>query len=229
MIRTVQCCANFMKENVFRATSSCTVIFCPTSYSGQQRNEAHTPFTQFKLLHTSRPCQIKTEPPENWLKYNQVVFPPTKDGEPERPAEVYHQRCHIRYQQQKMLYLCRMVRGMSVDEAKKQLPFKQREGAQILKEIIEEAQDLAVEKHNVEYRSNLWIAEAFPAKAGHLAGIRKHAKTHKGIVHYKFIHVFIKLREGLPPEHYYAPKLTGHEHKANYISDMRNRKIYHSL
>jgi large subunit ribosomal protein L22 len=50
-----------------------------------------------------------------------------------------------------------MVRGMTVDEAIKQLSFIQKKGAVAVKETILEAQQMAVEQHNVEFRSNLWV------------------------------------------------------------------------
>lgn len=46
---------------------------------------------------------------------------------------------------------------------------------------------------------------------------------------YRFIHLFIKLREGPPPEHYYTPELNGYELKEQYLSRLRNRKIVNSL
>lgn len=46
-----------------------------------------SPFTiQRRAIHCSSALQINMKPPEKWLKYNDVVFPPTKEGEEERPA-----------------------------------------------------------------------------------------------------------------------------------------------
>jgi len=58
-----------------------------------------------------------------------------------------------------MWYIAAFVRGMSVDEAVKQLSFMCKKGAEIAKEVILEAQRLAVEEHNVEFKSNLWVGE----------------------------------------------------------------------
>jgi large subunit ribosomal protein L22 len=52
-----------------------------------------------------------------------------------------------------------MVRGMTVDEAVKQLSFVLKKGAVAVKETILEAQQMAVEKHNVEFKSNLWVGK----------------------------------------------------------------------
>lgn len=60
-----------------------------------------------------------------------------------------------------MLYVTWLVRGLSVDEAIKQLNFCSKKGAAIVKETILEAQKLAVEKHNVEFKSNLWVGKYY--------------------------------------------------------------------
>lgn len=56
-----------------------------------------------------------------------------------------------------MWYIANLVRGMSVDEAIKQLKFILKKGAKDVRETIEEARDLAIKEHNVEFGSNLWI------------------------------------------------------------------------
>lgn len=66
-------------------------------------------------------------------------------------------RTNIKYSPWKMWYIACMVRGMTVDEAIKQLSFIQKKGAVAVKETILEAQQMAVEQHNVEFRSNLWV------------------------------------------------------------------------
>lgn len=68
-------------------------------------------------------------------------------------------KSNIKYSPKKMWYVACFVRGMSVDEAVKQLSFVPKKGAAIAKEVILEAQNLAVEEHNVEYKSNLWVGE----------------------------------------------------------------------
>lgn len=56
-----------------------------------------------------------------------------------------------------MWYIACMVRGLSVDEAIKQLKFVLKKGAQDVRETIEEAKELAVKEHNVEFGSNMWV------------------------------------------------------------------------
>lgn len=60
-----------------------------------------------------------------------------------------------------MWYVACFVRGMSVDEALKQLPLVGRKGATIVRDAILEAQNLAVENHNVEFKTNLWIGKYY--------------------------------------------------------------------
>ena len=58
-----------------------------------------------------------------------------------------------------MWYIASFVRGMSIDEAIKQLSFVLKKGASAVKETLLEAQEMAVKQHNVEYKSNLWICQ----------------------------------------------------------------------
>lgn len=72
---------------------------------------------------------------------------------------VCHQKPNIKYSPEKLWYIASFIRGMSIDEAIKQLSFVPKKGAIFVKEALLEAQDLAVTKHNVEFRSNLWIGK----------------------------------------------------------------------
>lgn len=74
---------------------------------------------------------------------------------------VCHQKTNLKYSPDKLWYIACLVRGMTVDEAVKQLSFVNKKGAQYVKDAILEAQDLAVTQHNVEFRSNLWIGMFF--------------------------------------------------------------------
>ena len=58
-----------------------------------------------------------------------------------------------------MYYIASFVRGMSVDEAIKELKFVLKKGGSAVLETLMEAQEMAVKEHNVEYKSNLWICE----------------------------------------------------------------------
>lgn len=124
--------------------------------------------------------------PRKWLEYNKTVHPPQEtDEEPRKAVSLHfplslhfkkkkkklnwiftylqyvcHMRSNIKYSPDKMWYIAAFVRGMSVDEALKQLNFVLKKGATDVRETILEAQQMAIEKHNVEYRSNLWIGKS---------------------------------------------------------------------
>lgn len=72
---------------------------------------------------------------------------------------VCHMRTNIKYSPDKMWYIASFVRGMSVDEALKQLSFVLKKGAIDVKEVIQEAIEMAQKSHNVEYKSDLWIGK----------------------------------------------------------------------
>lgn len=59
-----------------------------------------------------------------------------------------------------MWYIACLVRGMSVDEAIKQLKFVPKKGAKDVRETIEEAREMAVKDHNVEFPTNLWVGKS---------------------------------------------------------------------
>lgn len=72
---------------------------------------------------------------------------------------VCHMTTNIKYSPDKMWYIAAMVRGLSVDEAVKQLNFVLMKGGRYVKQTILEAQDMAINRHNVEFKSNLWICK----------------------------------------------------------------------
>lgn len=58
-----------------------------------------------------------------------------------------------------MFYVASFIRGMTIDEALRQLDFSKKKGAPYIKETILEAQKMAINDHNVEFKSNLWIGK----------------------------------------------------------------------
>uniref|UniRef100_A0A8D0MQ57 Large ribosomal subunit protein uL22m n=1 Tax=Sus scrofa TaxID=9823 RepID=A0A8D0MQ57_PIG len=152
-------------------------------------------------IHTSASVEISRK----WEKKNKIVYPPQLPGEPRRPA----------------------IRGMSIDQALAQLEFSDKKGAQIIKEVLLEAQDMAVRDHNVEFRSNLYVAESTSGRGQYLKRIRYHGRGHFGIMEKVFCHYFVKLVEGPPPPRE-APK-TAVAHAREYIQELRNRTITHAL
>ncbi|XP_012376688.2 large ribosomal subunit protein uL22m isoform X4 [Dasypus novemcinctus] len=152
-------------------------------------------------IHTSAPVDISRK----WERKNKIVYPPQLPGEPRRPA----------------------IRGMSIDQALAQLEFNDKKGAKIIKEVLLEAQDMAVRDHNVEFRSNLHIAESTSGRGQCLKRIRYHGRGRFGIMEKVYCHYFVKLVEGPPPPPE-APK-SAIDHAKEYIQELRNRTIIHSL
>lgn len=128
-----------------------------------------------------------------------------------------------------MWFIASMIRGMSIDEAKKQLLFYRRKGAQSVLQVLEEAQEMAVTDHNVEFKSNLWICDSFVGKGQTVKGLRKHRGPRYGIIRYRYVHYFVRLQEGKPPKDYYPPPETGYEKMETYIKDQRSRRIWRGL
>lgn len=186
------------------------------------------------FIHTSSHLNAFMPPgsgPKRWPAYNKRIFPPQTPDEERRPAFVCHMRTNIKYSPWKMWYIACMVRGMTVDEAVKQLSFVLKKGAVAVKETILEAQQMAVEKHNVEFKSNLWVAESFVGKGMVIKGMRRHSRGRIGKVEYFHCNYFVRLEEGTPPKDYYHFKreLTGPELLDKWLQQMRKRKIPNSL
>ncbi|MEE6478295.1 hypothetical protein FKM82_011809 [Ascaphus truei] len=116
---------------------------------------------------------------------------------------------------------------MSIDQAIAQLEFNDKKGAKIMKEVLLEAQDLAVRNYNVEYKSNMYLAQSFSNKGKYLKRIRYHGRGMFGIMDKVYCHYYVKLVEGPPP-----PKeepVTGYQQAQEYVQQLRNRTIINSL
>ncbi|XP_008331570.1 large ribosomal subunit protein uL22m isoform X1 [Cynoglossus semilaevis] len=174
---------------------------------------------QLSCLHTS--TSVST-----WERKNRQVFPPQRNEEEHRPAEIYHSRRQIKYSKDKMWYLAKMIRGLSIDEAVAQLEFNDKKGAKIMKEVLLEAQEMAVKHHNVEFKSNLYVAESCSGKGRYLKRIRYHGRGMYGIMDKVYCHYFVKLVEGAPPR---AEEKTSLDAAKDYVQNLRNRTIIHSL
>ncbi|KAK4886400.1 hypothetical protein RN001_002671 [Aquatica leii] len=188
---------------------------------------------QINKLHTTSTVAAwtaKYKDPSKWLQLNKKVYPPQQLHEERRPAFVCHQRNNIKYSPWKMWYIASMVRGLTVDEAIKQLKFVLKKGAKDVRETLEEAKQLAAKEHNVEFPSNMWVAESIVGKGLVVKGFRRHARKRVGIIEYFHCHYFVRLEEGTPPKNYYfhSPK-EPHEQLEAWLTQMRKRKITNSL
>lgn len=66
---------------------------------------------------------------------------------------------NVKFSPKKMWYICSFIRGLSVEEALKQLQCIKSKGALVLIDFLKETIDLGVNEHNVEFRSNLWVCK----------------------------------------------------------------------
>ncbi|CAG0914322.1 unnamed protein product [Notodromas monacha] len=173
---------------------------------------------------TTRYYDIEEDPPgkgpKKWLKHNDEVYPPQAPGEERRPAFVCHMKTNLKYSPWKMWYIASLIRGMSIDEAVKQLSFINKKGAGFIKDTLLEAQDMAVKEHNIEFKSNLWVADSHVTKGVVIKGMRRHARGRFGIVEYFHCHYFVRLEEGPPPVDYFQPKPTGPEMLEEWVADV---------
>uniref|UniRef100_A0A2K6KEM4 Large ribosomal subunit protein uL22m n=1 Tax=Rhinopithecus bieti TaxID=61621 RepID=A0A2K6KEM4_RHIBE len=148
-------------------------------------------------IHTSASLDISRK----WEKKNKIVYPPQLPGEPRRPAEIYHCRRQIKYSKDKMWYLAKLIRGMSIDQALAQLEFNDKKGAKIIREV------------NLQ----VWVRLVD----------NTHFLGHFGIMEKVYCHYFVKLVEGPPPPP--EPPKTAVDHAKEYIQQLRNRTIIHTL
>ncbi|CAL7952274.1 unnamed protein product [Xylocopa violacea] len=204
-----QCAQRFISNKIFNSNNS-NFLFC------------------IQRSYYNRFDQIEKEK-GHFIKYNDIVFPPQKPGEEKRPGYVCNVKKDIKYSPLKMWYIACFVRGMTVDEAIKQLSFLHKKGAAIVKETILEAQCMAAE-HNIEFKSNLWVAESFATKGRPATGYRRHGRHLISEVRYNYCHYFVRLEEGKPPKQYYqsGPK-SGEEMLKEWMEQMHSRKVIHSL
>lgn len=58
-----------------------------------------------------------------------------------------------------MWYVANFIRGMTIDEAIRQLNFCKKKGASFVRDTLLEAQQMAIREHNVEFKTNLWVGQ----------------------------------------------------------------------
>merc|ERR1719370_2249960 len=206
----------------------------PLLTTAKSNNSPFNPITNvgisFRGFQTSIVASSWEKPrgPQKWLKYNDTVFTPQISGEEPRPAYVCHQKTDIKYSPDKMWYVACLIRGMKIDDAINQLKFVHKKGAVAVLEALQEAQEMAVKEHNVEFRSNLWVAESIAGKGPVVKGYRRHARRRFGTIQYKYCHYFVRLEEGEPPADYYeTPNSVNKPEQLfdQWIKDLRARKI----
>ncbi|XP_063852578.1 large ribosomal subunit protein uL22m-like isoform X2 [Scylla paramamosain] len=176
-------------------------------------------------FHTTE--SLKKNGKMRWEYLNNKMYRPTPIGETERPAFVAHVKKNLKYSPDKMWYIACLVRGLKIDDAINQLKFVSQKGAQFAIDTLEEARQMAIRDHYVEYPSNLWVSESFVGRGLVYRGYRRHARRRFGKVEYKHCHYFVTLEEGDPPQQYYTyqAKLTPEEMLQEYLKELRKRNV----
>ena len=160
-----------------------------------------------------------------WPTFNDRVHAP--DGS-FRPAYVCHMRTKIKYCNDKMWWIASFIRGMTVDEALKELSFCNKKGARVIEEVLAEAREMALKEHHFEFPTNMWVAESFSENFDNVKSLKRQGKGRTGMMTHWYISYFIRLEEGIPPKHYYdhkAPK-SSKEWLEKYVKDHRSKFIH---
>ncbi|XP_068718974.1 large ribosomal subunit protein uL22m-like [Montipora capricornis] len=166
----------------------------------QLRNFTLRNFTPSSKLHTSTGCPTTFSiTREMWGKTQEEVD--EEQGIPDPPKEtIYHCQREIKCSPIKMNLVAAQIRGLPVEEAIKQMTFSPKRAASFIKKTILEAQGIAQEKHGIEDKSHLWIAESYVGKGRYLKKLRIHGRGRHGIETKKYCHYFLVLKEGTAQE-----------------------------
>ena len=70
-------------------------------------------------------------------------------------------KTNVKYSYKKLWYIASLIRGLSIDSAINQMKLLDRKGAKYILETLKEAKDLAIQEHNVEFGTNLWVCEYY--------------------------------------------------------------------
>ncbi|OQV16616.1 putative 39S ribosomal protein L22, mitochondrial [Hypsibius exemplaris] len=237
-LRTLRRCPHSLPTGDFKC---CELLSAPFSRGGsvlltspqlRPRGPAGANFfhTSAALTKGKTPSQA-LEGPRKWPAYNTIVLPPQEREEPRRAAQCFHMRTQIRYSMQNLWYSAQMIRGLSIDDALNQLEFHNKKGSAIIREVLLEAQEMALRDHNFEFKSKMWIAESVSGRGVRVKGFRKHGRGRVGHLKYNFNHYFVKLEEGDPPKQYYStpPRGTIKEQVQKHLDQLRSRRIFEGL
>lgn len=179
------------------------------------------------------PIAIDNKTLRPWYEENYHMYPPQDDsevmfvdgtGHRRRRATYCHSRDNIKYSPKKMWYIACLTRGLSVDEAIKQCAFVPKKGAHIMREVLNEAREIALNQHNFEYKSDMYVGEANVQKGLVIKGVRKHAFFRLGEVRYFHCHIMLRLVEGPPPDYFYHKPLSNRDKLEYYMDELRRRK-----
>jgi len=163
-----------------------------------------------------------------WTEKNETLYPPLDENIGIRPVEIYYGRAKIRHSAKKMFHITHLVRNMNVDDAISKLYYINTKAAKIVREVLIEAQELAVNEHNLEFKSNLHIVHSFACPHSILSfPIYRAAGRPPTSGSCRFCNYYVLLREGPAPLP--TPKKTALDKALQYIDTLKKRKIIDGL
>ncbi|KAK1343498.1 hypothetical protein QTO34_016278 [Cnephaeus nilssonii] len=140
---------------------------------------------------------------------------------------IYHCRRQIKYSKDKMWYLAKLIRGMSIDQALAQLEFMMKWGREKGVEVWLKKKDCQTKSFPIILFFLPCLAASTSGRGQYLKRIRYHGRGRFGIMEKVYCHYFVKLVEGPPPPP--EPPKTAVTHAKEYIQQLRNRTIIHTL
>jgi large subunit ribosomal protein L22 len=114
---------------------------------------------------------------------------------------------NIRHSPRKLNLICQLVAGLPLLEALKQLEFCDKGFAPLVKNVLARTSNLADIRDGIQ-QCQLEVAECFVTQGSHLRRMKYHGKGRMGIMHHKYSHMRVILREiDFPLKIYQAPSL----------------------
>uniref|UniRef100_A0A1I7SQL0 Large ribosomal subunit protein uL22m n=1 Tax=Bursaphelenchus xylophilus TaxID=6326 RepID=A0A1I7SQL0_BURXY len=171
--------------------------------------------------------------PEKWEYQNNVVWPAghivPETGLP-KAAEVFHCVENIHSSTRKMFYACQFAWRMNVDDAISQLKFKLGKTSLILASALEEAKSRAETEFYINNPSEMFVAECFAIQCRILKSYKRHARENWNKTRHRYVHLFVRLEEGVAPQHKRAvPIPHGWDKMRDYYAYLRSREVRYSI
>lgn len=101
---------------------------------------------------------------------------------------------NIRHSPWRLQLICRHVAGMPLQEALSQLEFLSKRFAPIVQRVLKRTSNLADIRDTIQM-SQLEVAECFATQGAHLKRIKPMGRGRQGIMHHKYSHMRVVLRE----------------------------------
>lgn len=101
---------------------------------------------------------------------------------------------NIRHSPWRLQLICRHVTGMTLQDALTQLEFLNKRFAPLVQKVLKRTSNLADIRDSIQM-SQLEVAECFATQGSHIKRIKPMGRGRQGIMHHKFSHMRVVLRE----------------------------------